>query len=115
MTYPVFVFIGERRVKLVEDYLLPDGRSILKGFESDLGSVPRFLWWFLSPYDIKYASIVHDYEWLLAKFGLCSYGQSNKNFYLNAIVMDNTPKWKALMCFFSLEAVKFYKIISAAL
>jgi Protein of unknown function (DUF1353). len=78
--YPAFVFIGARRVRLAEDYQLPDGKYIPRGFESDLGSVPKFLWWLLSPHDIKYASIVHDYEWLLADLGRYSYIQSNKKF-----------------------------------
>jgi hypothetical protein len=109
--YPSFVFIEARRVKLVADYPLPDGRYMLKGFESDLGSVPRSLWWLLSPYDIKYASIIHDYEWLLADSGNYSYSQSNKNFYKNAVQLDEVARWKALVSFVALEIVKIYKII----
>jgi hypothetical protein len=32
-------------------------------FLTDLGSIPRLLWWWLSPddYDISYPSVVHDY------------------------------------------------------
>lgn len=110
MKYPSFVFIEARRVRIVEDYPLPDGKHILSGFESDLGSVPQFLWWLLSPYDIKYSSIVHDYEWLLADFGRYSYGQSNKNFYRNAVQLDGVSRWKALGCFIVLEVVRIFKI-----
>ena len=110
MKYPAFVFIETRRVRLVEDYPLPDGKHILAGFESDLGSVPTFLWWFLSPHDIKYASIIHDYEWLLADFGRYSYSQSNKNFYRNAVQLDGITRWKALVSFAALEIVKIQKI-----
>jgi uncharacterized protein DUF1353 len=33
------------------------------GFLTDLGSIPRAVWWWLSPddYDISYPSVVHDY------------------------------------------------------
>lgn len=99
----------------MEDYPLPDGKYILAGFESDLGSVPAFLWWFLSPHDIKYASIIHDYEWLLADFGRYSYSQSNKNFYRNAVQLDGITRWKALISFTALEVVKIYKIIGPVL
>jgi hypothetical protein len=113
--YPAFVFIETRRVRLVEDYPLPDGTYILKGFESDLGSVPAFLWWFLSPHDIKYASIIHDYEWLLADFGRYSYSQSNKNFYRNAVLLDKIAHWKVFVSFITLEVIRIYKIIGLVL
>lgn len=110
MKYPVFVFIQTRRVKLVEDYSLPHGKCIPRGFESDLGSVPPCMWWLLSPHDIKYSSIVHDYEWLLADSGHYSYEQSNKNFYRNAVKLDGIARWKALGCFIVLEIVRTYKV-----
>jgi len=37
--------------------------EVPKDFLSDLGSIPRTVWWWLSPddYDISYPSVVHDY------------------------------------------------------
>lgn len=37
--------------------------EIPKDFLTDLGSIPRAVWWWLSPddYDISYPSVVHDY------------------------------------------------------
>ena len=31
-----------------------------KGFETDLASVPRGIWWMISPWDIARAAIIHD-------------------------------------------------------
>ena len=31
-----------------------------KGFETDLASVPRAIWWLISPWDIARAAIIHD-------------------------------------------------------
>lgn len=115
MKLPLFVYIETRRVRLIEDYFLPDGRCILNGFESDLGSIPSYFWWFLTPHDIKYSSIIHDYEWLLSDFERYNYSQSNRNFYFNAINMDKIPKWKAFISFIVLEIVKVYKMINSML
>jgi hypothetical protein len=37
--------------------------EVPKDFLTDLGSIPRAVWWWLSPddYDISYPSVVHDY------------------------------------------------------
>lgn len=112
MKLPLFVYIGPQRVRVVENYPLPNSKFIPKGFESDLGSVPRCFWWFVTPYEITYSSIIHDYEWLQADLGLYEYTQSNRNFYKNSIIMDNIPKWKAIIIFNALEIVKFYKYLT---
>ena len=31
-----------------------------KGFETDLASVPRAIWWLIAPWDIARAAIIHD-------------------------------------------------------
>jgi hypothetical protein len=111
MKLPLFVFIAPQKVKLIENYPLPYGGFIPKGFESDLGSIPPYFWWFLTPYDVKYSSIIHDYEWLQADFGLYEYGKSNKNFFFNCIAMDKIPRWKAIISFIALEIVKIFKLI----
>jgi len=51
--------------KLNQD-LVCEAITVPKGYQTDLASVPRFLWWYISPHDygILYASILHD--WLYA-------------------------------------------------
>ena len=51
--------------RLTDDLILrmPTGRYIVpRGFETDLASVPRILWWFISPWgDHAAAAVVHDF------------------------------------------------------
>lgn len=35
--------------------------SVPKGFKTDLASVPRACWFFLAPWDIARAAVIHDY------------------------------------------------------
>jgi hypothetical protein len=111
MTLPLFVYIGPQRIKIIKEYKLCHGKYISVGFESDLGSIPRLFWWFLSPHDVKYSSIIHDYEWLLGDFILYDYHKANINFYFNAIKLDNIPKWKSGVSFITLEIVRIYKTV----
>lgn len=41
----------------------PGGHKITapEGFKTDLGSIYRIFWWFLSPWDIARAAAMHDY------------------------------------------------------
>lgn len=41
---------------LAEDFMM-----VPKGFKTDLASVPRLMWWFLSPTEIAEAAVVHDF------------------------------------------------------
>lgn len=34
--------------------------TVPSGFKTDLGSIPRPLWWFCSPAEIAHAAVVHD-------------------------------------------------------
>lgn len=111
MKLPNFVYVKPQRIRVIEHYKMSDGRYLPKGFQSDLGSVPRFFWWFLSPYDIKYSAIIHDYNWLEADYGEYDYHLANKIFYQNAIQIDKIPRWKAMVAFLVLEIVKIYKVI----
>ena len=53
---------GARKLTLLEDVRLFNV-TIPKGFTCDGASVPRALWWVLSPLtDGMYAAIVHDYR-----------------------------------------------------
>ena len=61
-------YIKGRTFKTLEDihHIDKDGRNIIvpKGFETDLISVPSWLWSILKPFDegLK-ADIIHDYLW----------------------------------------------------
>lgn len=35
--------------------------NVPSGFESDLASSPRFVWWFVAPWDIARSAVIHDY------------------------------------------------------
>jgi hypothetical protein len=105
---PSIEFIAARRVRLIEDWRISETLSIPTGFESDLGSIPRIFWWFLKPEQVQYASIIHDFEWLLGDFGKFSYYESNKTFYQNSVYLDRIPKYKAKICFVCLELVRIF-------
>jgi hypothetical protein len=111
MKKPNFVYVKPQRIKLVENCRLSDGRYLPRGFQSDLGSVPRFFWWFVSPYDIKYSAIIHDYDWLEADYGEYDYRLANKVFYDNAIKLDKLPRWKAKIIYCVLELMMCFKLL----
>lgn len=108
LNLPSIEFIAARRVRLIEDWRISEAISIPAGFESDLGSIPKVFWWFLRPEDVKYASIIHDFEWLLGDFGKYSYYESNRTFYKNCIELDQIPICKAKISFFCLELVRIF-------
>ena len=61
-------FTSTRQWRVLEDwfYVLPNGVRIIvpKGFLFDGASVPRFLWWLLSPVDLLLIpGLVHDYAY----------------------------------------------------
>jgi len=77
ITEPKFEFIrGTDRVRLLDEWCFQyRGYNIIipSGFETDLASIPRFLWPVMPPAgDLRYGSIPHDmsyqYGYLLARF-----------------------------------------------
>jgi hypothetical protein len=107
---PVFQIIPNNKVRLLKDWKINESLVIPCGYESDLGSVPRFFWWFLHPNDITYSSIIHDYEWEMADFGKYSFLDGNKSFLKNSIELDKIQKYKAYICYGVLEMVRIYKV-----
>jgi hypothetical protein len=105
------VYLDERRVELLECWEINENLVIPKGFSSDLGSVPKFFWWFLKPTDLKYSAIIHDYEWLLADFKRDNYFSSNHNFLKLSIELDQIPKYKAYLIYYLLQIVAIYKMV----
>ena len=109
------VYLNERRVELIESWQINDNLIIPKGFCSDLGSVPKFLWWFLKPTDLKYSAIIHDYEWLLADSQKNCYFSSNRDFLHYSLELDKIPKHKAYLIYYLLQVVAAYKTIKQRL
>lgn len=107
---PLYQIIQGGKVRLIKDWSVCN-RCVPKGFESDLGSVPKPFWWLVQPNDITFASILHDYDWLEADFGRYSYQQGNRSFIKNALELDKISKPKGYLCFFVLEIVLIYKWI----
>lgn len=56
---------GRNLYRLTGDYEFSYGDGFVvvvpKGFVTNLGTVPRLLWWIVSPADLREASVVHDY------------------------------------------------------
>lgn len=43
--------------------------TVPKGFKTDLASVPRACWWFIAPFDVARAGVVHDYlYWCIRQY-----------------------------------------------
>jgi Protein of unknown function (DUF1353) len=103
------IYLNKRRVELIEPWQINDNLIIPKGFSSDLGSVPKFFWWFLKPTDLKYSAIIHDYEWLLADSQKNSYFSSNSNFIRYSQELDKIPIYKAYLIYYVLQIVAIYK------
>ena len=58
-----------QRYQVCQDILVKDGLSqwfIPAGWSTDGASIPRFLWWWISPFNGDYieAAIVHDYLYM---------------------------------------------------
>jgi len=63
---PVVTYIGPGNAwRLEESYSYQDGANeitVPDGFEFDLASIPRALWWLISPFDLSIAApLLHDY------------------------------------------------------
>ena len=70
------------------------------GYETDLASLPRFMWWLFPPHG-KYskAAIVHDYVYSNA---LGTKKQADKIFY-EAMGVLGVPKWKRILMYWAVR------------
>lgn len=107
---PLYQIIQGGKVRLIKDWNICE-RCVPRGFESDLGSVPKPFWAIISPNDITFASILHDFDWLEADHRRYSYFLGNRSFLKNALELDKISKTKGYLCYFTLEVVRFYKWI----
>jgi len=63
---PVITYVVEREIwRLEEAYTHQDGQNeitVPAKFEFDLASVPRLMWWLISPFDLSVAApLIHDF------------------------------------------------------
>ena len=62
---PVLTYLGGRQWRLEQDYTYRDGDTTITvpaGFEFDLSSVPRALWWLIAPFELSIvAPLLHDF------------------------------------------------------
>ena len=105
------IYLNERRVKLIEPWVINEQITIPKNFESDLGTIPKCFWWFCKPTDIKYSAIIHDYEWWLADYKGDDYFKSNVRFFYYSQELDNICRLKASILFIVLQLMALYKLI----
>jgi hypothetical protein len=62
---PVLTYLGNDTWRLEADYFYQDGDRLITvpaGFEFDLSSVPRALWWLIAPFELSIAApLLHDF------------------------------------------------------
>lgn len=76
------------------------GLKVPQGFECDLASIPRIIWWLISAHELGSAPILHDY--LYHRKGYVTLTERFKDNHVNIIDQPLTRKetddlWSALM------------------
>ena len=66
-----------------------------KGFETDLASVPRAIWWLISPWDIARAAIIHDLLYKRIRQYRHEEGELDGNPNANTVIGNYTAAKKA--------------------
>jgi hypothetical protein len=83
LVYLNLIYLSEKKWYLGEDMeiVLSDGRTIIipKGFETDLSSIPEFVWGLFKPFDKGLlGDLIHDYLWTIKEAELAHFGTSKK-------------------------------------
>ena len=86
------------------------------GFVTDLASVPRFCWWFISPWDIARASVIHDWLYynLLKKTSKFERKECDEIFLHGMFwASPEVPRYKCYLAFYAVRLfgglrLKFY-------
>ena len=81
--------------------------TVPKGFKTDLASVPRFAWWFIAPFDVARAGVVHDYlYWCIRQYRAAAGDKEDPCVIMDAkqaadkvfkeamTLSDHVPSWK---------------------
>jgi hypothetical protein len=92
---PVLTYLGANRWRLEKPYVY-EGMEIHEGFEFDLASIPRALWWLIAPFDLSIvAPLVHD--WLYRNGGGGRYTrQGADDVFLRIMVLEGVPGWRRI-------------------
>ena len=86
--------------------------EVPEGFSTDLATIPRICWWFLSPWDIARAAIIHD--WLYFNYTNDDNSLSRKecdDLFLEGMHWANprVPKYKIYLAYYSVRVFgRFY-------
>lgn len=82
--------------------------TVPAGFQTDLATVPRLVWWLFPPHDPRYAAaaVLHDYlySWR-SETGEAFDRATADGVFLEAMLILGVPRWKALTLF---VAVRLY-------
>ena len=75
---------------------------IPRGFVTDFASVPRALWWLVSPtdYSVLRASLLHDY---LYRTGHRIDRKRADRLFYRKLIEDGTPRWKARLMYWAVR------------
>lgn len=77
--------------------------EVPKGTETDLASIPRFLWCLLPPFGrYSQAAVIHDYLYSTEGTGVLSRKDSDNIFY-ELMIRYGTYKWKAKLMYFAVR------------
>ena len=97
---------GAQTWRLIHDFQTPFC-IVPNKFETDGASVPRVLWWFVSPATRFFeAAVIHDY--------LLSHGDKGRKYanyaFYRAALDHGAPKWKAYLAY---TAVRIYTALKS--
>ena len=85
-----------------------------KGFETDLASVPRAIWWLISPWDIARAAIIHDLLYKrIREYNYKAAKKASDKVFLMAMKDADpaVPKWKMYASYYAVVLCGRWSII----
>ena len=97
--------IGPLQARVLEDVTL-FGVRVPKNFQTDGASVPRYLWWIMSPFtEGLYAALVHDF--MLQRNGVDPIfrKQADRDFYYN---LRSSEGINIVRCYLAWVGVRFW-------
>ena len=106
---PILSHVGGDRWRLEADYAYRDAETTItvpKGFEFDLSSVPRLLWWLIAPFELSIAApLLHDFLYLHGRTpppgtveppGTYTRGEADRVF-LEIMEAEGVPRWRRIL------------------
>lgn len=102
MPYPLVTFLNKDRWRL-EKAFSAGSVEVPAGFEFDLASIPRPLWWLIAPFELSLAApLVHDY--LYRHGGVLPDGRrftraDADRLFLEIMRAERVPYWRRVLAF----------------